>query len=122
MTRLFWKALFENMETTLKFSSSFHPQTYGQSERTIQTLEDMMRACVLEFKGNWDEHLPLIEFTYNNGYHSSIGMAPYEALYDRKCRWPVHWNEAGERQYLGPDMVDQTTEAIKVIRQRMKTA
>ena len=64
---------------------AFHPQIDGQSERTIQTLEDMMRDCVLKFKGNWDDHLPLIEFAYNNSYHSSIEMAPYEALYERKC-------------------------------------
>ena len=60
----------------MKFSTAFHPQTDGQAERTIQTLEDMLRACVIDFRGNWDDHLPLIEFSYNNSYHSSIGMAP----------------------------------------------
>ncbi|KAL0290647.1 UNVERIFIED_CONTAM: hypothetical protein Sangu_2564900 [Sesamum angustifolium] len=65
--------------------------TDEQSEKTIQTLEDMMSACIMEFKGNWDDHLPLMEFAYNNSFHSSIGMAPYEALYGRRCRSPVCW-------------------------------
>ncbi|KAL2251639.1 UNVERIFIED_CONTAM: Transposon Ty3-I Gag-Pol polyprotein, partial [Sesamum indicum] len=74
-----WGSLQTALGTKLHFSTAFHPQTDGQSERTIQTLEDMMRACVIEFKGNWDDHLPLMEFAYNNSFHSSIGMAPYEA-------------------------------------------
>ena len=82
----------------------------------------MLRACAIDFPGSWEKYLPLVEFAYNNSFQSTVGMAPYEALYGRKCRSPVHWDEAGERQYLGPDMVDQATEAIKVIRQRMKTA
>ena len=85
-TSHFWESLQKAMGTRLHFSTAFHPQTDGQSERTIQTLEDMMRASMLEFQGNWDEHLPLLEFAYNNSYHSSVGMAPYEALYGRKCR------------------------------------
>ncbi|KAA0041712.1 reverse transcriptase [Cucumis melo var. makuwa] len=89
------------MGTGLKFSTSFHPQTDGQSERTIQTLEDMLRACVLQLKGSWDTHLPLMEFAYNNNYQSSIGMAPYEALYGRPCITPVCWNEVGERKLVG---------------------
>ncbi|KAL0385909.1 UNVERIFIED_CONTAM: Transposon Ty3-I Gag-Pol polyprotein [Sesamum radiatum] len=88
-TSHFWGSLHRALGTKLHFSTAFHPQTDGQSERTIQTLEDMMRACVIEFKGNWDDHLPLMEFAYNNSFHSSIGMAPYEALYGRKCRSPI---------------------------------
>lgn len=79
----FWKSLYEALGSNLKLSSSYHPQTDGQTERIIQTLEDLLRACVLEQGGDWDNHLTLIEFTYNNRYHSSIGMAPYEALYGR---------------------------------------
>ena len=75
---------------------SFHPQIDGQSERTIQTLEDMLRACVLDFKGYWLKHLPLVEFAYNNSFQASIGMAPYEVLYGRKCRTPICWDEVGE--------------------------
>jgi len=101
---------------------AYHPQTDGQSERTIQTLEDMLRACVLDFSGSWEEHLPLVEFAYNNSYHSSIGMAPYEALYGRKCRSPVCWTEVGERQILGPELVQITTEKIKTIQDRIREA
>jgi hypothetical protein len=73
-------------------------------------------------KGNWDDHLPLIEFAYNNSYHSSIQMAPYEALYGRKCRSPICWEEVGERKLLGPELVQMSTEKIKLIREWLKTA
>ena len=93
------------MRIKLHFSIAFHPQTDGQLEIIIMTLEDMMRAYVLEFKGNWDNHLPLIEFAYNNGYHSNIGKALYEALYKRKCRSPVYWDVEGLRQLEGPELI-----------------
>ena len=96
-TSRFWQKLQEAMGTQLDFNTAFHPQTDGQSERTIQTLEDMLRMCVLDFKGSWDQYLPLVEFAYNNSYHSSIGMAPYEALYGRRCRSPLCWTEVGEK-------------------------
>ena len=114
-TSKFWERLQRAMGTKLKFSTSFHPQTDGQTERTIQILEDMLRACVLDFQGSWNKYLPLIEFSYNNSYQSTIGMTPYEMLYGRKCRSPVHWDKAGERQYLGPKAVEWTTEAIHKI-------
>ncbi|XP_060964053.1 uncharacterized protein LOC133033355 [Cannabis sativa] len=107
------------MGTKLKFSTAFHPQTDGQSERTIQILEDMLRACIMDFEGSWNKYLPLIEFSYNNSYQSTVGMAPYEMLYGRKCRSPIHWDEAGERRYLGPEAVQRTSEAIEKIRARM---
>ena len=110
------------MGTSLKFSTAFHPQTDGQTERTIQTLEDMLRACVLEFSGAWSQHLPLIEFSYNNSYQATIGMAPYEALYGRKCRSPVHWYETGEGTVTAPEFVENTTEAVKKIRTRIEMA
>ena len=121
-TSRFWEALQTALGTRLKFSTAFHPQTDGQTERTIQTLEDLLRACVLEFHGSWDDHLPLIEFAYNNGYHSSIQMAPYEALYGRPCRSPLCWEEMGDKSLIGPELVEQTTEKIRVIRAQMKTA
>ncbi|KAL0302734.1 UNVERIFIED_CONTAM: Transposon Ty3-I Gag-Pol polyprotein [Sesamum angustifolium] len=96
-TSHFWGSLQGALGTKLNFSTAFHPQTNRQSEETIQTLEDMMRACIMEFKGNWDDHLPLMEFAYNNSFHSSIGMAPYEALYGRRCRSPVCWDIEGLR-------------------------
>ena len=121
-TYRFWPSLQRALGTRLHFSTAFHPQTDGQSERTIQTLEDMLRACVLEFKGSWDRHLPLMEFAYNNSYQSSIEMAPYEALYGRKCRTPLCWDEVGERKLSGPEIVQVTTDNVKVIRDRLKIA
>ncbi|KAH0695075.1 hypothetical protein KY285_022172 [Solanum tuberosum] len=105
----------------VNLSTAFHPQTDGQAERTIQNLEDMLRACVIDFKGNWDDHLPLIEFAYNS-YHSSIQMAPYEALYGRRCRSPIGWFEVGAAGLIGPDLVHQAMEKVKVIQERLKTA
>ncbi|GKB47897.1 putative reverse transcriptase domain-containing protein, partial [Tanacetum coccineum] len=88
-----WQALQKALGTKLHMSTAYHPETDGQSERTIQTLEDMLRACVMDFGGSWDAHLPLIEFSYNNSYHTSVKCAPFEALYGRKCRTPVIWTE-----------------------------
>ena len=108
--------------TQLKFSTTFHPQTDGQSERTIQTLEDMLLACIMDFGGSWNKKLPLIEFSYNNSYQASLGSAPYEALYGRKCRSPVHWYEVGQSSLEQTDFMRETTEAVKKIRQRLETA
>ena len=106
--------------TNLSFSTAFHPD--GLSERTIRTLEDMLRACVLDFKGSWEKYLSLVEFDYNNSYHSSIEMAPYEALYGRKCRSPLCWEEVGERKLLGPEIIQMTSEKINMICKRLQTA
>nr|GEW27121.1 putative reverse transcriptase domain-containing protein [Tanacetum cinerariifolium] len=103
-------------------STAYHPETDGQSERTIQTLEDMLRACVIDFGKGWVKHLPLVEFSYNNSYHASIKAAPYEALYGRKCRSPVCWAEVGESQLTGPELIQETTEKIVLIKQRMQAA
>ncbi|KAD3336890.1 hypothetical protein E3N88_32409 [Mikania micrantha] len=100
----------------------YHPQTDGQSERTIQTLEDMLRACVIDFGNSWETHLPLVEFSYNNSYHTSIGAAPFEALYGRKCRSPLCWAEVGESQLSRPELVHETTKKIVQIRNRMAAA
>ncbi|GJR16930.1 putative reverse transcriptase domain-containing protein, partial [Tanacetum coccineum] len=82
------------------------------SERTIQTLEDMLRACVIDFGNGWERHLPLIEFSYNNSYHASIKAAPFKALYGRKCRSPVCWAEVKDTQLTGPELIRETTEKI----------
>ncbi|GAU30442.1 hypothetical protein TSUD_392550 [Trifolium subterraneum] len=121
-TSYFWHAFQKAMGTRLRMSSSNHPQTDGQSERTIQTLEDMLRACVLEDGGNWRKHLHLVEFAYNNSYHASIGMAPYEALYGRKCRTPLCWTEVGDKGVLGPDIIQETTMKIKSVKEHMRVA
>ncbi|GAU10392.1 hypothetical protein TSUD_417700, partial [Trifolium subterraneum] len=121
-TSHFWRAFQKAMGTRLRMSTSNHPQTNGQSERTIQTLEDMLRACVLEDGGNWSKHLHLIEFAYNNSYHASIGMAPYEALYGRKCRTPLCWTEVGDKGVLGPDIIQETTLKIKSVKEHVRVA
>ncbi|GJR63089.1 putative reverse transcriptase domain-containing protein [Tanacetum coccineum] len=88
-TSRFWISLQEALGTNLDMSTTYHPQTDGQSERTIQTIKDMLRTCVIDFGSSWDRHFPLVEFSYNNSYHASIKAAPYEALYGRKCRSPI---------------------------------
>nr|GFA87010.1 putative reverse transcriptase domain-containing protein [Tanacetum cinerariifolium] len=106
----------------LSMSTAYHPETNGQSERTIQTLEDMLRACVIDFGKIWVKHLPLGKFSYNNSYHASIKTAPYEALYGQKCRPPVCWAEVREAQLTGPKMIQETTEKIVLIKQRIQAA
>ncbi|GJR99325.1 putative reverse transcriptase domain-containing protein [Tanacetum coccineum] len=88
--------LLNALGTQLDMSTTYHPKTDGQSERTIQTLEDMLRACVIDFGKGWEKHLPLVEFSYNNSYHASIKAAPFEALYGQKCRSPICWAEVGD--------------------------
>ncbi|KAL8099264.1 hypothetical protein AgCh_031798 [Apium graveolens] len=108
----FRRSFQDYLRMKLNMSTAYHPQTDGQSERTIQTIEDMLRVCALDFEGSWDEHLPLVEFSYNNSYHTSIGMPPYEALYGRRCRSPIYWEEVGERKILGPELIQLTKEKI----------
>jgi len=121
-TSRFWKKLQEALGTKLHFSTAFHPQTDGQSERTIQILEDMLRCCVLEFCGSWERYLPLIEFAYNNSFQSSIKMAPYEALYGRKCRTPLFWTELSESKIFGVDLIKDAEQKVRVIRESLKAA
>ncbi|GJU32989.1 putative reverse transcriptase domain-containing protein [Tanacetum coccineum] len=121
-TSHFWKSLNEALGTQLDMSTAYHPQTDGQSKRTIQTLEDMLQACVMDFGKGWDRHLPLIEFSYNNNYHTSIKAAPFEALYGRKCRSPICWAEVGDAQLTGPEIVHETTEKIIQIKHRLQAS
>ncbi|KAD6119070.1 hypothetical protein E3N88_10341 [Mikania micrantha] len=118
----FWKQFHESMGTRLNISTAYHPQTDGQSERTIQTLEDMLRACIIDFGGSWDDHLPLVEFSYNNSYHASIGMPPYEALYGRRCRTPVCWGGVGQKEVGSKAAVTELTEKLQLVKARMKAA
>nr|GEX40573.1 putative reverse transcriptase domain-containing protein [Tanacetum cinerariifolium] len=138
----FWKSLHNALGTQLDISTAYHPETYGQSERTIQTLEDMLRACVIDFKKGWEKHLPLVQFSYNNSYHASTKAAPFkalygqncrlpvcwadatsfEALYGRKCRSPICWAEIGDVQLIGPEIIHETTKKIVQIRQCLQAA
>ncbi|GJY88434.1 putative nucleotidyltransferase, ribonuclease H [Tanacetum coccineum] len=121
-TSRFWKGLQKAWGTRLKFSTAFHPETDGQSERTIQTLEDMLRSCALEWAGNWDDYICLVEFAYNNSWHASIKCAPFEMLYGRKCRAPICWDQVGERILEGPEMIEVTNEKVAVAREKLKEA
>ena len=103
-------------------STAFHPQTDGQSERTIQVLEDMLRACVIDFGARWDQHLPLAEFAYNNNYHSIIQMAPFEALYGRRCRSLIGWFDSAEMDSLDTDLLRDAMEQVRMIQYRLLTA
>jgi hypothetical protein len=121
-TSHFWRKLHESLGTRLEFSTAFHPQTDGQTERVNQILEDMLRACALDYGSSWDENLPYAEFSYNNSYQSSIEMAPFEALYGRKCRTPLLWDGVGERSFFGPDVIKEAEEKVRLIRDRLKVA
>nr|GEW42852.1 reverse transcriptase domain-containing protein [Tanacetum cinerariifolium] len=118
-TSNFWKSFQKALGTDISISTAYQPETDSQSERTIQTLEDMMRACVIDFGKGWLKYFPLCEFSYNNSYHASIKVAPYEALYGRKCRSPVCWAEVREAQLTGPELIQETTGKIILIKQRI---
>jgi hypothetical protein len=118
----FWEALHKSLGTKLLHSSAYHPQTSGQTERVTQILEDLLRACFLEFPQKWDECLPLAEFSYNNSYQESIKMAPFEALYGRRCRTPLNQSEPGERWFFRPDMVKEMEEKVQRFIHNLKEA
>ncbi|WVZ97437.1 hypothetical protein U9M48_042976 [Paspalum notatum var. saurae] len=118
----FWEQLQTALGTNLIHSSAYHPQTSGQVERVNQILEDMLRACALTYSTKWDECLPLAEFAYNNSYQKSLDMAPFEALYGKRCRTPLNWSEPGERVTFGPDLVTQAEAQVKMIHNNLKRA
>nr|GEW97004.1 reverse transcriptase domain-containing protein [Tanacetum cinerariifolium] len=121
-TSSFWKSFQKALGTDLSMSTAYHLETDGQSERTIQTLEDMLRASVIDFRKGWVKHLPLAKFSYNNNYHARIKAAPYEAHYGRKCRSHVCWAKVRESQLTGPEMIKETTENIVLIKHRIQAA
>jgi hypothetical protein len=118
----FWAQVHESLGTKLIHSSSYHPQTDGQTERVNQVVEDMLRACVIHFGKAWDKCLALAEFAYNNSYQASLKMAPFEALYGRRCRTPLNWSQAGERTLFGPKLVQEAEEKAVVIRENLRAA
>jgi transposase InsO family protein len=121
-TSHFWQQLHEALGTHLKFNLAYHPLTDGQTERTNQTLEDMLRACALQDKIGQDKRLPYAEFSYNNSYRASLKMSPFEALYGRNCRTPLHWDQPGERQVFGPDILIEAEGNIRMVRENLKAA
>nr|GEY73583.1 reverse transcriptase domain-containing protein [Tanacetum cinerariifolium] len=121
-TSRFWQSLQNALGTQLDMSTAYHLETDGQSETTIQTLEDMLQACAIDFGKGWEKHLPLVEFLYNNSYYANIKAAPFKALYGRKCRSPVYWAEVGDTQLTGPEIIHETTKNIVQIRQHLQAA
>jgi len=119
-TSWFWQTLQHALGCRLRMSSGYHPQTDGQLERLIQSLEDLLRTCILDNLGSWDEVLSLVDFTYKNNYQASIGMTPYGALYGRRCRTPLCWYQDGESMLVGPELLKQTTEKVQLVRDRMQ--
>jgi transposase InsO family protein len=118
----FWEQLHEYLGTKLIRSSSYHPQTDGQTERINQILEDMLRASILNFDKSWDTRLSLVEFSYNNSYQANLKMAPFDALYGCRCRTLLNWSEVGERSLFGPNLVKDAEEKVQVIRENLKLA
>ncbi|WVZ92557.1 hypothetical protein U9M48_038608 [Paspalum notatum var. saurae] len=121
-TSHFWKRLHESMGTRLNFSSAYHPQTDGQTERTNQVLEDMLRACAIQYGTSWDKSSPYAEFSYNNSYQASIKMSPFQALYGRRCRTPLHWDEPGEKQLFGPEIIKDAERQVRMIQENLRIA
>jgi transposase InsO family protein len=109
----FWKQFQKSLGTKLLYSTAYHPQIGGQTERVNQILEDMLRSCALIYQDQWDECLPLAEFSYNNSYQESIKMTPFETLYGPRCRTPLNWLEPGERWFCGVDLVKETKEKVR---------
>jgi hypothetical protein len=114
--------LHKSLGTKVIHSSTYHPQTLGQTKRVNKILEDMLRSCALTYQDQWDECLALAEFSYNNSYQESIKMAPFEALYGRRCRTPLNWSEPGERWFYGVDLVKKMEEKVKQIQKCLKVA
>jgi hypothetical protein len=110
------------MGTNLLYSSAFHPQTDGQTERVNHVLEDLLRACVLTYGSVWEKSLSYVKFSYNNSYQASLKMAPFEALYGRKCRTLLMWSEVGERTIFGPSTIVKAEENVAKIKENMKIA
>jgi transposase InsO family protein len=121
-TSHFWQQLHEALGTHLKFSSAYHPQTNGQIERTNQILEDILRACALQDKLGWDKRQPYAEFSYNNIYQASLKMSPFEALYGRNCRTPLHWDQPSERKVFGPEILLEAKENIRMVEENLRAA
>ncbi|WVZ80963.1 hypothetical protein U9M48_028396 [Paspalum notatum var. saurae] len=121
-TSRFWEQLHDSLDSKLRFSTAYHPQTDGQTERTNQILEDMLRACAIQYGTSWDKSLPYAEFSYNNTYQASLKKSPFEALYGRRCRTPLFWNQTGEKQVFGPDLIRNAEQQIRMVCVNLRVA
>jgi hypothetical protein len=118
----FWEQLHASLGTHLIHSSAYHPQTDGQMERVNQILKDMLRACVLEHPGSWDQNLPWAEFSYNNSYQESLKMAPFEVLYGQRCCILLNWIEHGEKMIFGPNIIEEAEMIVRRVQDNLKAA
>jgi hypothetical protein len=118
----FWEKLHEVMDTRLNFSSAYHPQLDGQTQRVNQIIEDMLRACALKDSKSWDKCLPYADFSYNNSYQKSLKISPFKVLYECKCRTPLFWNEPGENQAFGAEILREIERQVQVVREKLKLA
>jgi transposase InsO family protein len=121
-TLKFWERLRETLHTQSRFSSTYHSQTDGQTERVNQILEDMLRACALQYGRSWDKSLPYTEFSYNNSYQESLKMALFEMLYGRRCQTLLFWNETGERKVFRPDILQEVEKQVHMVRENLRVA
>jgi hypothetical protein len=114
----FWERLHKTLDTLLRFSSAYHPQTDGQTKRVNQILEDMLRGCALQYGRSWDKSLPYAEFSYNNSYQESLKMTPFEMVYGRRCHTPLFWSETGERKVFG-DILQEAEKQVRMVRENL---
>jgi hypothetical protein len=121
-TSKFWERLHETLDTQLCFSSTYHPQTDGQTERVNQILEYMLRACALQYGISWDKSLPYAKFSCNNSYQESLKMTPFEMLFGQRCRTPLFWNETGERKVFVPDILQEVEKQVCMVRENLRVA
>jgi transposase InsO family protein len=121
-TSKIWERLHETFDTQLRFSSAYHPQTDGQTKRVNVILEDMLRACALQYGRSWDKSLPYAEFSYNNSYQESLKMAPFEIVYGRRCQTPLFWSEARARKVFGPDILQEAEKQDHMVRENLRDA
>jgi hypothetical protein len=121
-TLKFWERLHETLDTKLRFSSAYHPQTNGQTERVNQILEDMLRAYALQYGRSWDKSRPYTEFSYNNSYQESSKMTPFEMLYGQRCRTSLFWSETGEQKKIRPDILQEAKKQVCMVRENLQVA
>jgi hypothetical protein len=121
-TSAFWKELFAALNTNLNFSTSYHPQMDGQTERTNQIIEDMLCMYVRTKPSKWEDYLHLVEFAYNNGYQTSAKLRPFEILYGRKCMTPISWDNPADRLMVGPEMLQEMENMVRKVQQNLKEA
>jgi transposase InsO family protein len=121
-TLKFWERLHESLDTQLRFSSAYHPQSDGQTERVNQILEDMLRACAMQYGRSWDKSLSYVEFSYTNSYQESLKTAPFEMLYGPRCRTLLFWSETGERKVFGPDLLHEGEKQVRMVRENLRVA